>query len=69
MKIIPLSVPMGGDCTCCVHGDQCKAIADTTITEDTLRFRCPLTVQVDDDVHYAGDWHESCFVLLSIERR
>lgn len=61
MKTIPLSEPMGGDCSCCVHGDQCKAIVDHGINDNNIQFRCPLTVEVDDDVEYAGEWHDSCF--------
>ncbi len=60
MKTIPLSEPMGGDCSCCVHGEQCKDLIES-IDNVKISFRCPLTVEVDDDVKYAGDWHDSCF--------
>lgn len=59
MKSIPLSEPMGGDHTCCVHDELCmKLIKD--VDDRNIKFRCPLMVEVDDDVEYAGEWHESC---------
>ena len=63
MKTIPLSEPMGGDCSCCVHDDQCKAIVESI--NDDIQFRCPLTIEVDDDIEYAGERHDSCFSDIS----
>ena len=60
MKLIPLSEPMGGDDTCCMQNEKCKQIVDTM--SGCTAFRCPLMVEVGDDVEYAGKWHESCFL-------
>lgn len=60
MKTIPLSEPMGGDCSCCVHGDQCRDFVDSIDNVD-ITFRCPLTIEVENDINYADHWHESCF--------
>ena len=60
MKTIPLSEPMGGCDSCCVHNNQCKEIINS-MENSNIQFRCPLLVEVDDDIEYAGPWHESCF--------
>jgi len=59
MKTIPLSEPMGGDSSCCIHDAQCKEFIKNIDNKDII-FRCPLVVTVDDDVEFAGGWHESC---------
>lgn len=58
MKSIPLSVPMGGDSASCIHDDECREIVSTINSH--IRFRCPLMVEVEDDVEFP-EWHESCF--------
>ena len=57
-KSIPLSEPMGGDSSCCIHGEQCKELIDS-VDNSEIQFRCPLTVEVGIDVEY--DRHISCF--------
>ena len=59
IKNIPLSEAMGGDNSCCVHNAQCIELVKN-IKNKNIKFRCPLMVEVDDDVEFAGEWHESC---------
>lgn len=59
-KMIPLSEPMGGDPTCCIHGEQCKDLF-TSCENDLIKFRCPLMIEVDADVEYGGGNPDSCF--------
>jgi len=58
-KSIPLSEPMGGESSCCIHSEQCRDFVES-IRNQQITFRCPLMVVVDDNVEYAGEWHESC---------
>ena len=58
-KSIPLSEPMGGESSCCIHSEQCRDLVES-IRNQSIVFRCPLMIEVDDNVEYAGRWHESC---------
>ena len=68
MKTIPLSEPMGGDSSCCIHSELCEAIVKS-IDNEHIKFRCPLVVEVDDDVEYPGVRHESCFEVNDDAKR
>jgi len=58
MKCVPLCDPMGGDASCCIHGEQCKELIDS-VDNSEIQFRCPLTVEVEISVEYYR--HVSCF--------
>ena len=59
-KRIPLSEPMGGDATCCVHSELCRILAKSC-EDKKIQFRCPFIVEVNEDTSYAGEFHDSCF--------
>ena len=65
MKLIPLSEVICGDSTSCTNGDTCKRIMDQM---GLCSFRCPLMAEVDDDVEYAGEWYDSCFLNAAVHK-
>jgi len=59
-KSIPLSEPMGGDSSCCIHSEQCKELIES-LDNDNIKFRCPFMIEVRENLEYAGGPHDSCF--------
>jgi 5'-3' exonuclease len=59
-KNIPLSEPMGGDASCCIHSEQCKQLIES-LDNDMIQFRCPFMIEVRENLEYAGRPHNSCF--------
>lgn len=62
MKRIPLSEPMGADHSCCKNDVHCIELVKNADGRN-IKFRCPLMIEVEDDIEYAGEWHESCNFL------
>lgn len=51
-KWIPLNDLMGNESKCCKNDYLCKPLQDIARKNKFIKFRCPLIVEVDEDVEF-----------------
>ena len=51
-KWIPLNTPMGNESKGCKLDHFCKPLQDIALERGIYKFRCPLLVEVDEDVEF-----------------
>lgn len=51
-KWTPLNEPMGNESECCRNAHHCKPFQDIALKNKFIKFRCPLVVEVDEDVEF-----------------